>query len=131
MCTTWTRNKGQINAEPTLCLQEVLPFADRSDGGRFDLRLTVPTYGRVYLHALCYWLLKGRALKTYGGSWDAFRRSGMQVDHGLDGRPHMLDYRSLRLLPGSGPRSNAAQGAKLRSEYRNQGGLRNIALGSA
>ena len=51
------------------------------------------------------------------------KRAYKQVDHGVEGRPDLLDYRLLRLLPGTGRLSNAAQGARLRWDYAWQGGL--------
>ena len=85
--------------------------------------MTLPTFGRQYLHVMVYWLLHGKHLKKYGGNWEKFRASGKHVDHGLEGRPHELDYRVLRLLPSSGRLSNPAQGARLRWQYKAEGGL--------
>lgn len=123
VCATYTRPRGSNRAAGEPVLEEILPWGDRSDDARYDLRLTFPGYGRQYLYILGYWLLKGRYLKTYAGDWSAFKESGKQVDHGVVGRPDLLDYRQLRLLPATGRLSNAAQGARLRWEYGSHGGL--------
>ena len=115
----------------TPLIEEVLPFADRSDLARLDLRLTFPNFGREYLHVLSYWLLKGRKLRTFGGDFSVFKQSGKQVDHGLEGHPHALDYRTLTILPRSGRLSNAAQGARLRWQYSAKGGLSKVVANSA
>ena len=122
VCTTYIRSRGAQAIDETV-LEEILPWGDRSGGARYDLRVTFPDYGRQYLYTLNFWLLKGRYLKYYFGDWDAFKQSGKQVDHGEVGRPDMLDYRQLRILPATGRLSNAAQGARLRWEYGSHGGL--------
>ena len=126
VCTTFARKKGATKLMATPRIEEVLPFADRSDHARLDLRLTFPNFGREYLHIMAYWLLKGRKLRTYGGDYSAFKKSGKQVDHGLEGHPHVLDYRTLTIQPRSGRLSNAAQGARLRWKYQARGGLSKI-----
>lgn len=120
---TFTRSAGEEIAEEVL--DEVLPFEDPSDAGRVDLRLTVPAFGVVYLHVLAWWLVYGRPKRRFD-SWAKFRASGYVVDHGDDGMPHVCDWRTLRILPNSGKRSNASQGAKLRSKYARQGGLKAV-----
>ena len=51
VCTTYTRCRGHQTIDETV-LEEILPWGDRSDGGRYDLRLTFPGYGRQYLYTL-------------------------------------------------------------------------------
>ena len=107
--------------------QEILPFQDGATvGGRLDLKLTVPFFGRVYLHVLAWWLIHGKPKRRFS-SWKAFRDSCFVVDHGDEGMPHICDWRRLCILPASGPRSNASQGARLRwSAYAGSGGLRAV-----
>ena len=105
---------------------EVFPSPNVSDAGRVDLRISLPFFGRVYLHVVAWWLLRGRPQRKFA-TWAAFRQGRMHVDHGDQGMPHNLDYRTLSLKAGSGPGSNPSQGAALRNfSYARRGGLRNI-----
>ena len=125
--TTLSRRAGEDAADIAETRHEILPFQDRdSVGGRLDLRLTVPVFGRVYLHVLAWWLIHGTPRRRFA-SWKAFRDASFVVDHGDEGMPHICDWRRLCILPDRGARSNASQGARLRwSAYGGSGGLRAV-----
>ena len=120
--TVYVRAEGAVTARR----EEIIPHEHRSDVSRIELRLTVPGYGSVYLHILTWWLLFGKPKKRFN-SWQAFRQSGRVVDHGDDGMPHVCDYRTLKLMPNSGKRSNSSQGAQIRwGRYASHGGLKAV-----
>ena len=108
-----------------VCEEEVLVGAKYENGGSrriLRLQLSQP-YGRLGLHVLVYWIFRASRSGRFK-DYQAFRDCGKQVDHGAGGHPHILDWRTLQLLPGSGPGSNPSQGASLRyCTYGPQGGL--------
>ena len=123
MTTTYYRRPGASRPHHTLS-EELIPYVNPSDNARRDMRLTVPTFGKVYLHVLAWWLFKGKPSWLFEGSWQAFRDSKQHVDHGPQGRPHICDLRILHLRSGSGLGSNPAQGASVRwGVYHPRGGL--------
>ena len=104
--------------------EEVIVGFIQQDRCRRVMRLQLPQpYGRLGLHILAYWFFfasRSGSFKDFG----SFRSSCKQVDHGPGGHPHILDWRTLQLLPASGPGSNASQGASLRYHtYGLRGGL--------
>ena len=63
--TEFTRKKGALRPSGNPVSVEVIPSADHNDLDRMDLRMTLPTFDRQYLHVIVYWLLHGKHLKTY------------------------------------------------------------------
>ena len=59
-----------------------------------------------------------------------FRSSRLHVDHGLrfEG-PHILDWRTLGILPSFGHGSNLAQGQTMVRRYATSGGLKTLVHG--
>ena len=123
--TVSLRLPGATRPYRTLPREELLPFVDPSDNSRKDLRFTAPGhFGKVYLHILAWWLFKGKPSNMFNRDWHRFRASGQHVDHGWQGKPHIIDLRKLTLSNGQGKGSNPAQGASIRwRQYAPHGGL--------
>lgn len=122
--TKHSRKPGCQRSDGSPEVREGLPHKNRTGRGRFDLRLTIQPFGRIYLHVLAWWLFYGRHLKRFRGNFALFKNCDEQVDHGSDGMPHILDYRKLSL---SDREDNAGQGAGLRwGTYAGQGGLADV-----
>lgn len=102
--------------------REVVPNRNEDRNGRWDLRLKVEPYGRVFLHRLCWWLRTGRKNPRYGGDWRKFKTDSTKVDHGDGGKPHVIDWRLLG-LQSSG--KSASQGPRVAAIYwKERGSLR-------
>ena len=99
---------------------EILPSTHVDANGRKELQMKFKTYGRVYLHRIVWWLLRGIKHKDFEGQWAKFQADSRHVDHGAKGHPHILDWRRLRLQSAV---ASARQGPPIAAQYRSRGGL--------